>query len=87
MGTIALIIFSVILANLIPIFILPRFYKFSPLNETHPDLTEDILQLANQTGVKTTKVLNWKLGAVATVFATILAIPAKKPEKERNSKF
>ena len=27
------------------------------------------------------------LGAVATVFATILAIPAKKPERERNSKF
>jgi STE24 endopeptidase len=27
-GTVALIIFSVILANLIPIFILPRFYKF-----------------------------------------------------------
>jgi MFS family permease len=27
------------------------------------------------------------LGAVATVFAAILAIPAKKPERERNSKF
>ncbi len=66
-GTLALIIFSVILGNLIPIFILPRFYKFSPLNETHPELAEDLLQLADQAGVKTTKVLNWKLGEIATV--------------------
>ncbi len=66
-GTIALIIFSVILANLIPILILPRFYKFSPLNETHAELASKILELADQTGVKTTKVLNWKLGEIATV--------------------
>jgi STE24 endopeptidase len=66
-GTVALIIFSVILANLIPIFILPRFYKFSPLNETHPELAEGLLHLADQEGVKTTKVLNWKLGEIATV--------------------
>lgn len=66
-GTVALIIFSVILGSLIPIFILPRFYKFSPLNETHPELASSILQLADKAGVKTTKVLNWKLGEIATV--------------------
>jgi STE24 endopeptidase len=66
-GTIALIIFTVILANLIPIFILPRFYRFSPLQETHAELANAILQLADQVGVKTTKVLNWKLGEIATV--------------------
>ncbi|MHA1944750.1 MAG: M48 family metalloprotease [Candidatus Hodarchaeales archaeon] len=67
LGTITLILFSVILANLIPILILPRFYKFSPLNVTHPELAKSVLQLADQAGVKTTKVLNWKLGEIATV--------------------
>ncbi len=66
-GTIALIIFTVILANLIPVFILPRFYKFSPLSETHAELANKLIQLADQAGVKTTKVLNWKLGEIATI--------------------
>jgi len=66
-GTIALIIFTVILANLIPVFILPRFYKFSPLKETHAELANNLVQLADQVGVKTTKVLNWKLGEIATI--------------------
>ena len=66
-GTGALILFSLILANLIPIFVLPRFYKFEPLINTHPDLAKSILEMSTEMKVKTTKVLNWNLGNVATV--------------------
>jgi STE24 endopeptidase len=66
-GTGALILFSLILANLIPVLIMPRFYKFEPLVNTHPELAESLLEMAIDLKGKTTKVLNWRLGKVATV--------------------
>ncbi|MHA1975261.1 MAG: M48 family metallopeptidase [Candidatus Hodarchaeales archaeon] len=66
-GTIALILVSLILGSLIPIFILPRFYKFSPLDTTHPELAAEVIQMVTTLGVKTTKVLNWHIGEIATV--------------------
>ncbi|MCK5347279.1 MAG: M48 family metallopeptidase [Candidatus Heimdallarchaeota archaeon] len=66
-GTIALLLFSLIMGALVPIFILPRFYKFSSLDETHPELAAEVLQMVETLGVKTTKVLNWHLGEITTV--------------------
>ena len=66
-GTVALLLFSLIMGSLIPIFILPRFYKFSALENTHPELAADVLQMVETVGVKTTKILNWHLGEIATV--------------------
>ncbi len=66
-GTIALILVSLILGSLVPILILPRFYKFSALDTTHPELAAEVIQMAKTLGVKTTKVLNWHLGEIATV--------------------
>ncbi|MHA2238991.1 MAG: M48 family metallopeptidase [Candidatus Hodarchaeales archaeon] len=66
-GTGALILFSLVLANLVPILILPRFYKFEPLKDTHPELSDSLLEMATEMKIKTTKVLNWRLGKVATV--------------------
>ena len=66
-ATILMVGFSIILSALIPVLILPIFYKFESLEKTHPELTKDLLDLANQAGFKTKNVFNWKLGAVATV--------------------
>lgn len=66
-ATILMILFSVILSALVPVLILPRFYKFESLEKTHPELTKELLDLANQAGFKTNNVFNWKLEAVATV--------------------
>ncbi|MHA2389933.1 MAG: M48 family metalloprotease [Candidatus Hodarchaeales archaeon] len=66
-GTIALLVFSLIMGALVPIFILPRFYKFSSLDETHPELASEVLQMVENLGIKTTKVLNWHLGEIATM--------------------
>ncbi|MHA2033666.1 MAG: M48 family metalloprotease, partial [Candidatus Kariarchaeaceae archaeon] len=58
---------SLIMGALVPIFILPRFYKFSSLDETHPELASEVIQMVENLGIKTTKVLNWHLGEIATV--------------------
>jgi len=66
-ATIIMILFSIVLSALVPVLILPRFYKFESLENTHPELTKELLDLANQAGFKAKNVFNWKLGAVATV--------------------
>ncbi len=66
-GTVALVFFSIILGSIIPIFIMPRFYRFDPLKETHPELEAEILQMVEENQVKATKVLNWHLGDIASV--------------------
>ncbi len=65
--TIAVIVFTLIMSFLIPIVFLPRFYKFDPLEDTHPELASELTRLAQEMGVKTTGVFNWRLGEVATV--------------------
>ncbi len=67
LGTVALLLFSLILGSIVPILILPRFYKFTALHDSHPELATEVLQMVETLEVKTTKVLNWHLGEVATV--------------------
>ena len=45
-----LLLFSVILANLAPVILLPIFYKLSPLGEEHADLSERLLHLSEKAG-------------------------------------
>ena len=46
------LIFSVLLANLSPILIMPIFNKFTPLGEEHADLAERLIKLAENAGTK-----------------------------------
>ncbi|NMB87437.1 MAG: M48 family metallopeptidase [Chloroflexi bacterium] len=41
-----LLVFNVLAANLAPVLIAPLFYRFEPLQETHPDLSERLSGLA-----------------------------------------
>jgi STE24 endopeptidase len=43
-----LLVFTVLLANLAPVLLMPIFYKFSPLGEEHADLVERLLRLAER---------------------------------------
>jgi STE24 endopeptidase len=45
-----LLLFSVVLANLAPVLILPIFYKFVPLGEEHAGLAERLTRLAERAG-------------------------------------
>lgn len=66
-STIILVVFTVILANLAPIILLPLFYKFEPLEDKYPDLAEDLIKMTHDTGVKVTSAFVWRLGEIATV--------------------
>jgi STE24 endopeptidase len=46
-----LLLFNVILANLAPVLVAPLFYHFTPLQETHPGLSQRLIRLAEQAGV------------------------------------
>jgi STE24 endopeptidase len=46
------LVFSVLLANLSPILIMPIFNKFTPLGEEHTDLAQRLIKLAEQAGTK-----------------------------------
>ena len=43
-----LLVFTVLLANLAPVVLMPIFYKFVPLGEEHADLVERLLRLAER---------------------------------------
>lgn len=43
-----LLLFSILLANLAPILLMPLFYKFVPLGDEHADLAERLLRLAER---------------------------------------
>ena len=47
-----LLLFSVVLANLAPVLLMPIFYKFVPLGDERKDLEERLLALAKQAGTK-----------------------------------
>lgn len=49
-GTI--LFFSVVLANLAPVLLMPIFYKFVPLGEEHEGLAERLIRLAERAGTK-----------------------------------
>ena len=48
----AMLLFSVLLANLAPILIMPLFNKFTPLDEEHADLSQRLIHLAEQAGTR-----------------------------------
>jgi STE24 endopeptidase len=52
-----LLIFSVILANLAPVILLPIFFKLEPLGEERSDLVERLVNLAERAGTKVRGVL------------------------------
>jgi Zn-dependent protease with chaperone function len=43
-----ILLFSVVLANLAPVLLMPIFYKFVPLGEEHADLAQRLLSLAER---------------------------------------
>lgn len=56
-----LLVFSVLLANLAPVLLMPIFYKFVPLGEEHADLAERLLKLADQAGTRVQGVFKFDL--------------------------
>jgi STE24 endopeptidase len=65
-GVIALIIISLVFSVLVPIVILPLFFKFTPLEESNPELAAELAKMTNEVGLKNTNAYNWKLGEVST---------------------
>jgi STE24 endopeptidase len=47
-----LLLFSVLLANLAPVLLMPIFYKFVPLDDEHADLVDRLMRLADQAGAR-----------------------------------
>lgn len=47
-----LLLFSVVLANLAPVLLMPIFYKFTPLEEERQDLAERLVRLAERAGAR-----------------------------------
>lgn len=45
-----MLFFSVLLANLAPVLLMPLFYKFVPLEEEHADLVDRLMNLAERAG-------------------------------------
>ncbi|MHA1226055.1 MAG: M48 family metalloprotease, partial [Candidatus Hodarchaeales archaeon] len=66
-ATFFMILFSVILSTLIPVLILPRFYKLEPLMETNPDIAKRLLNLIHESGIKVENIYDLKLGETSTV--------------------
>lgn len=54
-------LFTVILAILAPILLMPIFYKFKPLGEEFSELSERLLSLANRTGTKVRGVYSFDM--------------------------
>ncbi|MHA2225287.1 MAG: M48 family metallopeptidase [Candidatus Hodarchaeales archaeon] len=65
-ATLAVVGFTLIMSYLVPILLLPRFYKFNPLEETHPNLAVELVQMTDKLEIKTTNAYNWQLGEVST---------------------
>jgi STE24 endopeptidase len=54
-------LFSVVLAALAPVLLMPLFYRFRPLGEDHADLRERLLQLAAQAGARVEGVFTFDM--------------------------
>ena len=53
-------LFTIVLARLAPVLLLPLFYRFTPLDR--PELCERLLALCQRTGVKVLGIYEWALG-------------------------
>jgi Zn-dependent protease with chaperone function len=49
-AAVILLLFSVLLANLAPVLLMPIFYKFAPLGDEYAELAQRLLRLADQAG-------------------------------------
>ncbi len=56
-----LLLFSVVLANLAPVLLMPVFYKFEPLGEEYADLTARLVRLAEQAGTRVRGVFKFDM--------------------------
>lgn len=56
-----LLLFSVILANIAPILLMPIFYKFVPLGEEHKELVERLVRLAERANTRVQGVFKFDM--------------------------
>lgn len=56
-----MLIFSVLLANLAPVLLMPLFNKFVPLGEEHRDLAERLVRLSERAGTKVKGVFKFDI--------------------------
>lgn len=56
-----LLLFSVILANIAPILLMPIFYKFVPLGEEHNELVERLVRLAERANTRVQGVFKFDM--------------------------
>lgn len=65
-STFIMILFTLIFANLVPIVLLPIFFKFDPLEDSHPELAKELIEMTEQMGIKATRAFIWRIGEMAT---------------------
>lgn len=56
-----LLFFTVVLANLAPVLLMPLFYKFRPLGDEHADLAERLKRLAERAGTQVRGVYSFDM--------------------------
>ena len=56
-----LLLFSVVLANLAPVLLMPIFYKIEPLGEEHAGLAERLVRLAKEAGTQVRGVFKFDM--------------------------
>lgn len=56
-----LLLFSVLLANIAPILLMPIFYKFAPLGEEHNELVERLVRLAERANTRVQGVFKFDM--------------------------
>lgn len=61
-----LLFFTVILANLAPVLLMPLFYKFVPLEEEHADLVDRLMKLAERAGTRVRGVYQFDMSRRTT---------------------
>ena len=65
-STLISILVIIIFSNLVPIVLLPLFFKFDPLEEKNPDLAAELVIMTQQMGIKSTQAFIWRIGEIST---------------------
>jgi STE24 endopeptidase len=61
-----LLLFSVLLANLAPVLLMPIFYKFAPLGDEYADLADRLMRLADRAGARVRGVYKFDMSRRTT---------------------
>jgi STE24 endopeptidase len=61
-----LLLFSVLLANLAPVLLMPIFYKFAPLGDEYAELVQRLMRLADQAGAQVRGVYKFDMSRRTT---------------------